>query len=116
MAVSSNPLVNGRITTEGNFEGDAELNGSGSGPGLFEVGTWDLSSGSPVFTPSPAGGLWVTTWELRGSMAGLGYVGRVVAHGIAGEVEGMQATSYFQGGGGSTDYYTGQILDPHAKK
>lgn len=115
MVVSNNRLVNGRITWEGNFEGDEELNGAGSGTGIFEVGTWDLSAGSPVFTPSPAGGLWVTKWEARGSLAGLGYAGKVVGHGIAGEVEGMQDSFYFHGGG-TTDYYTGQILDPHAKK
>jgi hypothetical protein len=115
VVVSANPLVTGRLTWVGDFQGDGQLNGSGSGTGNWEVGTWDLSSGVPIFKPSPAGGLWVTKWEARGSLAGLGYTGKFVAHGVAGEVEGMQENLEFAGGG-LTDYYTGQILDPHAKK
>jgi hypothetical protein len=115
MVLSANPLATGRLTWVGDFEGDAQLNGSGAGTGIFEVGTWDFSSGVPVFESSPAGGLWVTKWETRGSLAGLGYAGKVVGHGVAGEVEGMQENLDFEGGGGP-DQYTGWLLDPHAKK
>src|SRR5512147_1238222 len=52
MIVSANPLFTGRLTWVGNFNGDAQLNGVGSGTGIFEVGTWDLSSDAPVFIPS----------------------------------------------------------------
>ena len=114
MVTSDNPLFNGRLTWVGNFNGDAELNGAGSGTGILEVGTWDLSSGAPVFIPSPTGGLWVTRWEAKGSLAGLGYTGKVVGHGVAGEVEAMLDTAEFQGDG-TADYYRAQILDPHAK-
>jgi hypothetical protein len=116
MMVSENPLFAGRLTWTGNFEGDAQMNGAGSGTGVFEVGTWDLSSDVPVFIPSSTGGRWVTKWEARGSLSGLGYVGKVVGHGIAGEVEGMQFDVELVGGITGADYYSGQLLNPQAEK
>ncbi len=114
MMVSDNPLVTGRLTWVGIWNGDAELNGGGSGTGLFEVGTWDLSSGVPVFTPSPTGALWVTKWEMRGNPNGP-YEGKVMGHGIAGEVEGMQFDLAGLGGAG-VDNYSGEVLDPQAEE
>ena len=112
MMISDNPLVNGRLTWTGNINTDAQGNGVGSGTGVFEVGTWDFISGAPVFTASE--GLWVTKWEFKGNMFGP-YTVKVIAHGVAGEVEGMQFDFAAQGGGG-IDYYSGSILDPHATK
>ena len=68
----------------------------------------------PVFIPSPTGGLWVTKWEMRGNPTGF-YEGKVMGHGIAGEVEGMQFDLAGQGGGG-VDSYSGEILDPQAEE
>ena len=113
MMMSANPLVTGRLAWVGDWNGDAELNGGGAGTGVFEVGTWDRSSGVPVFIPSPTGGQWVTKWEMKGNPNGT-YEGKVMGHGVAGEVEGMQFDLAGQGGGG-VDYYSGQLLDPHAK-
>ena len=113
MMVSDNPLVTGRLVWVGNANGDAELNAVGAGTGVFEVGTWDLSNPQqPVFTPSPAGGLWVTKWEMKGQFP-VNYEGKVMGHGVAGEVEGMQFDLAGQGGGG-VDYYSGELLDPQA--
>ena len=68
----------------------------------------------PVFAPSPNGGRWVTKWEGKGNPNG-SYEVKVIGHGIAGEVEGMQFGLAAQGGGG-VDNYSGQLLDPHAEK
>ena len=114
MLVSENPLFTGRLTWVGNFNGDAQLNGVGSGTGMFEVGTWDLSSGAPVFIPSPAGGLYVTTWQGQGNPISA-YEVKVVGHGIAGEVAGMQFDVIGNGDLFST-LYSGELLDPHAEK
>lgn len=43
------------------------------------------------------------------------YTGKVIGHGVAGEVEGMLVSAEFHGSGG-VDYYTAQLLDPHAMK
>jgi hypothetical protein len=114
VVVTDNPLLSGRLTWVGIWNSDAELNGGGSGNGVLEVGTWEFTTGGPVFTPSPTGGKWVTKWEMKGNLNGP-YEGKVIMHGIAGEVDGMQYDSDVEGGGGF-DYYTGQLLDPHAKK
>jgi hypothetical protein len=111
MMISDNPLVTGKLTWTGDINTDALANGGGSGTGVFEVGTWDFSSGAPEFTSSE--GLWVTKWEFRGNMFGP-YTVKVIAHGVDGEVEGMQYSFTAQGGGG-VDNYSGTILDPHAK-
>lgn len=110
---SANPLFTGRLTWVGNFNGDATLTGVGSGTGVFEIGTWDSSTAPPVFTPSPAGGVYVTKWEGRGNPLGP-YEIKIIGHGIAGEVEGMQ---FNVTGVGSLflTYYNGQLLDPHHK-
>jgi hypothetical protein len=115
MMESANPLLNGRLTWVGDWNGDAQLNGGGQGTGVFEVGTWagDLSSGL-VFTPSASGGTWVTKWEVKGNPAGP-YAGKVTGHGVAGEVEGMQFDAALTGGAGVDDYSV-QLLDPHAQK
>jgi hypothetical protein len=114
IVLSDNPLATGRLTCVGDFQGDAELNGAGHGKGIFEVGTWDFSPDVPVFTRSPAGGLWVTTWQSQGNLLGPFDV-NVVGHGVAGEVEGMQFQAEAQGDAG-TGHYAIQLLDPHAKK
>ncbi len=114
MMMSENPLVTGRLTWVGDWLGDPELNGAGSGTGVFEVGTWDLSSGAPVFVPSPTGGRWVTKWEIRGNPNTF-YEGKVMARGVAGEVEGMLLNLAAEGGGG-VDYYSGDLLDPLASE
>jgi hypothetical protein len=88
MMVSENPLAAGKLTVTGQFNGDLDLDGVGSGSSVFEVGTWDLSTGTPVFTPSAAGGRWTARWELKGVLAGACTV-KAIGHGISGEVEGM---------------------------
>jgi len=44
MMVSANPLLTGRLTWVGDWNGDAELNGVGAGTGVFEVGTHPRSA------------------------------------------------------------------------
>ena len=58
--------------------------------------------------------MWVTKWEIKGNPNSF-YEGKVMGHGVAGEVEGMQFDLAAKGGGG-VDYYSGPVLDPHAKK
>lgn len=86
MVLSDNPLLAGRLTVTGNFNGDLSLYGVSSGSAIFEVGTWDESA---VFTPSAAGGLWEGRWEHMGILGGAITRHKAVGHGVAGEVEGM---------------------------
>ncbi len=112
--LSDNPLVNGRLTWQGSANVDPRGNFAASGTGRFEVGTWDLAT----LTFTPSGGLWVTVWEGQGIMQDLTPVSdniKVVGLGAEGEVEGMQYVTEIVGGAGM-DYYTGQLLDPHARK
>ncbi len=111
MVLSDNPLTNGRLTVTGNFNGDISLNGVGSGSSSFEVGTWDLSSGAPVFTASAAGSRWASRWESKGILGGAGTI-KAVGHGIAGEVEGMVYVVEGQAAPDGSAAYTGWLLDP----
>jgi len=104
-------LFNGRLTWVGDWNGDAQLNGSGQGTGVFEVGTWDSSG---AFTPSPSGGTWVTKWEVFVNPAGH-YTGKVIGHGVAGEVDGMQFDAALAWTGPGVEDYTIQFLDPHGQ-
>jgi hypothetical protein len=88
MMLSDNPLINGRLTVTGNFNGDLELNGVASGSGLFEIGTWDLSSGMPVFEAAADGAYYTSRWEFKGLLAAEGSL-KAVGHGIAGAVDGL---------------------------
>jgi hypothetical protein len=115
MVLSDNPLVAGRLTVVGDFNADAQLNGVGSGKSTFEIGTWDLSTGAPVFIPSPTGGLFLGTWESKGNLAGP-FTVQSAGHGVAGEVEGMQFNAEGQAPDALSSHYTGWLLDPHAKK
>ncbi len=89
MMLSDNPLTAGRLTVTGNFNGDLSLYGAGSGPVIFDVGTWDFSSGTPVFKASAAGGRWAGRWEHKGILGGAITQHKGVGQGIAGEVLGM---------------------------
>ena len=112
--LSDNPLTNGRLSWQGNSNADPAGNFAGSGTGLFEVGTWDLDT----LTFTPSGGVWVTKWEGKGLVENaipISYTVKVIGHGVAGEVEGMHFDVEAVGGGGF-DFYSGQLLDPHAKK
>jgi len=51
---------------------------------------------------------------MKGNPTG-SYEGKVMGHGIAGEVEGMQFDLAGQGGAGVDDY-SGQLLDPQAEE
>ena len=114
--ISDNPLLNGRLTWVGNINADAEFNGVGSGTGVFEVGTWEFNSESEEweFTADQKNSIWVTKWEAGGNLL-VSYEVKVIGHGIAGEVEGMQFSVIALGGGG-VESYIGQLLDPHAQK
>jgi hypothetical protein len=114
MMVSANPLLNGRLTWVGEWNGDAQLNGGGQGTGVFELGTWALTTDGWEFTPSARGGLWVTKWEVFGNPTGA-TAGKVMGHGVAGEVEGMQFDAA-QTGSLGVDLYNIQLLDPHAPR
>jgi hypothetical protein len=111
----SSPLISGRLTSVGDFNGDSDLNGVASGTSTLELGSWDFSSGEPVFIPSPEGGLFVDHWEIKGNASGP-YTGKAVGHGLAGEVQGMQYNVQFQGSDTFTAYYGGLLLNPHSKK
>jgi hypothetical protein len=111
MVLSANPLTNGRLTVTGNFNGDLTLDGVGSGHSSFEVGTWDLSSEVPAFTPSAAGGCWASKWESKGILGGEGAI-HALGHGIAGEVEGMIYAVVGQADPDGVAAYTGWLLDP----
>jgi hypothetical protein len=121
MVLSGNPLTAGRLTVTGNFNGDLSMDGAGSGSGTFEIGTWDLSSGVPVFVASAAGGYFQTRWEVKGVLGGAGSL-KGVGHGVAGEAEGM--TFVFEGETNVWDSelqtyvtkYTGWLLDPKSEK
>ncbi len=115
MIVSENPLTTGRLTVVGDWNGDAELKGVGSGTSTFEVGTWDLSSGAPVFIPSPTGGLWRSVWEGNGTLGGQATL-HAIGHGVAGEVAGMVYTVEGQAATALPVHYIGWLLDPHANK
>jgi hypothetical protein len=115
MMLSENPLVTGRLSWKGNVNVDAQGNGVGAGTGTFEVGTWALSSGVPVFTPSPLSGQWETKFEIKGNLNGP-YTVKVIGHGVAGEVEGMQFIFEARWISTGVDAYSGEILNPHAKK
>lgn len=86
MVLSDHPLVTGRLTVTGNFNGDLSLCGVSSGSAIFELGTWDESA---VFTPSAAGGRWEARWEHRGILGGAITQHKAVGRGVAGEVQGM---------------------------
>jgi hypothetical protein len=115
MVVSENPLLNGRLIWQGAINTNAKQVSTGSGTGVFEVGTWDLSGPTPVFTPSKDGGVYVTKWEFRNSAAGPYHL-KVVGHGVAGEVEGLQFVAEAQGYNIYVDVCIGQLLDPKAEK
>ncbi len=112
---ANTPLLSGRLTIVGDFNGDADLNGFGAGTATLEVGTWDFSSGKPVFIPSPTGGMFVDHWQLKGNVLGP-YTLSAVGHGIAGEVDGMQYNVEAEAPNAFTAFYVGFLLDPHAKQ
>ena len=114
MLLGENPLVVGRLTVTGNFNGDADLNGVGSGSSVLEVGSWDFSLGYPVFVPSPEGGRFEARWESQGNLQGASTVW-AVGHGVAGEVEGMTYSVVGEAGDPLSAVYTGWLLDPHAR-
>ncbi len=116
MVLSENPLTAGRLTVTGHFNGDLALDGVGSGPSTFEIGTWDLSSGLPIFTASAARGLWDSRWESQGILGGASMV-KAVGQGVAGEVEGMVYAVEGEIAWDSSletyvTHYSGWLLDP----
>ncbi len=114
--VADNPLLTGRYTAEAICNLDAQLTGVFSGKGVIEVGAWALVDGVPVFTPSATGGKWVVKSESKGNLYGP-FESKLVGHGIAGEVEGMQFVLTGQEPEGAPyELFSGEILDPHAQK
>ena len=116
------PLLQGLLQWEGDFNVDQDWNGTGSGSGTIQLGTW---SGT-TFTPTD--GVWITRFEAHGNFniadLNTGYVGICVAHGISGRVKGMIAVLPFTGAPGTGPfagtlvdvYEDGQIIIPHAAK
>lgn len=116
MMLSDNPLITGRLTVTGNFNGDIYLNGVASGSGLFEVGTWDLSSGTPDFKAAADGAYYTSRWVFKGFLAAEGSL-KAVGHGIAGSVEGLVysavgTTAWDDVLGMYTTTWSGWLLDP----
>jgi hypothetical protein len=105
--VSENPLVTGLLTYTGQLNVDSEGNGVGGGTGLLTVIDGD--------TQAPTGGLWRTKWEFKGNMNGP-YTVKVIGHGIAGEVEGMQFSAVATWVEPGLEHYEGQLLNPKAPK
>lgn len=116
MMVSENPLVNGLETATLDGHMDAEGNGVFQITWTVVVGTWDLSSGTPIFTPSPDGGVWKGTGLIWGNFYGRAE-GNAVAHGTAGAVKGMTVVKQgVRETFTSPSVWTGWLLDPHAGK
>ncbi len=121
MMLSDNPLTAGRLTVTGNFNGDLSLYGVSSGSAIFEVGTWDFSSETPVFKASAAGGRWAGRWEHMGILGGAITQHKGVGHGIAGEVQGMVyavegLTVWDEPSKAYMTVYSGWLLDPNSEK
>ncbi|MHC1764643.1 MAG: hypothetical protein AB9869_10090 [Verrucomicrobiia bacterium] len=117
VVTSENPLLNGRWFYKGhqNLDADGYTSGwSGGGTGVLEVGTWALKNGKWVFTPSPGGGVWESVWHGTRPAGGVPEV-RIIAHGVAGEVKGMQLTLVSVDWQHST-VCIGELLDPKAGK
>ena len=113
MFLSSDPLFTGRFTWVGNANANADLDGLANCKNTFEVGTWDQDpiSGEWVFTPSPAGGLFLGTAQATGNLFGPFEI-KGEAHGVAGELKGL--TLHIRGEGADlyVQHYTVEYLDP----
>lgn len=106
-------LFTGRFTWEGNANVDAELNGVAICKNTFEVGTW---SEDGEFTPSPDGGMFVGVALATGNLLGPFEV-KGEAHGIAGELKGLNIRIEGQGDSlFAEQHYTIEFLDPKARK
>lgn len=106
-------LFTGRFTWEGNANVDAELNGVAICKNIFEVGTWSEDS---EFTPSPDGGMFVGVALATGNLLGP-FELKGEAHGIAGELKGLNIRIEGQGDSlFAEQHYTIEFLDPKAKK
>ncbi|MHC1763944.1 MAG: hypothetical protein AB9869_06505 [Verrucomicrobiia bacterium] len=106
-------LFTGRFTWEGNANVDPELNGVAICKNTFEVGTW---SEHGEFTPSPDGGMFVGVALATGNLLGP-FELKGEAHGIAGELKGLNIRIEGQGDSlFAEQHYTIEFLDPKAKK
>jgi hypothetical protein len=108
MMQSDNPLVAGKLTVIGDFNGDQNLNGEGFGTAVFEVGTWDSSG----FHSS--GGRYQALWVSQGNLE-TGSTVWAAGHGVAGDVEGISYYAVGQPENPLTTVYMGWLIIPHAK-
>ena len=114
---SNNSWFSGRFTWEGDANVDGALNGIAVCKNTFEVGTWDQEpdSGEWVFTPSAEGGMFVGVVLATGNLLGP-FELKGEAHGIAGELEGLNIRIEGQGDSLFAEQsYTVESLDPKAK-
>jgi len=118
MFKSKNSLFTGRFTWVGDANVDAELNGVAVCKNTFEVGMWDQDpdSGEWLFTPSAEGGMFVGVVLATGNLLGP-FELKGEAHGIAGELEGLNIRIEGQGDSLFAEQsYRVEYLDPKTKR